>query len=118
MVKKIHKEPRMYVIIRGDLHPTYAMVQGSHALAQFALKRPDTFKKWNNSYLIFLKVFNYYELLKEMSRLSYYRTNGSHKKFLENIKTMAIFKEPDLDNQLTAIAIYDDGRKVKGLPLA
>ena len=108
--KTYHEVPRMYVIIRGDLHPTYAMVQGAHALTAFIMKHPNQTKEWNNEYLIFLKVFNYKELIS----------------FKEDILTKSenvlvrwsVFNEPDLDNQMTAIALYDNGRVVDGLHLA
>jgi len=80
------------------------MVQGAHALAEYAIKFPNQFHQWNNGYLIFLSVFNL-KALKDL-RLNLYD------------KDAAVFCEPDLDNQITAIAIYDDGRLVKGLPLA
>lgn len=126
-IKKIHKEKRMYVIIRGDLHPTYAMVQGGHALAEFALEHPETFKKWNNQYLIYLKVWNFHALsdLWNYFIVGKYPMNKWHKatkktkdKWNKTLSLMSCFKEPDLDHQLTAIAIYDDGKKVKDLPLA
>lgn len=98
-------EPRMYVIVRRDLSETYRMVQGSHALAKFALEYPDKFKQWNNEYLIFLSVFN----LKALRDL---------KMNLTGKVEFSTFYEPDLDNQETSIALYDNGENVKGLPLA
>lgn len=104
-IKDFHKEPRMYVIVRGDLSETYRMVQGAHALAQFAIEHSEEFKKWNNQYLIFLKVFNLISLYDLME----YRFKKAK---------ISVFKEPDLDNQPTAIAIYDNGKLVQELPLA
>ena len=104
--KQYHKEPRMYVIIRGDLHPTYAMVQGSHALIEFALDYPEKFKRWKNEYLIFLKVWNLNALVDFGCELA------------KNKYDFSYFKEPDLQGQITAIAIYDNGKAVDGLPLA
>lgn len=56
---------------------------------------------WNNNYLIYL----YADLDKWKVRLD-----------LVN-KDYSSFYEPDLDNQLTAIALQDDGRMFKKLKL-
>jgi len=104
-IKDFHKEPRMYIIVRGDLSETYRLVQGAHALAQYALEYPEEFKKWNNQYLIFLKVFNLISLYDLME----YRFKKAK---------ISVFKEPDLDNQPTAIAILCDGKIIKDLSLA
>ena len=56
---------------------------------------------WNNNYLIYL----YADLDKWRVRLD-----------LTN-KDYSIFREPDLNNQLTAIALQDDGRMFKKLKL-
>ena len=105
--KEIHKEPRMYVIVRGELSETYRLVQGAHALAQFSLEHHEEFLHWNNSYLIFLKVFNLNEL-----------RDFKNNKLNDGKVPFSVFREPDLDNQMTAIALYDTGEVVKGLKLA
>lgn len=70
-----------------------------HAVAQWLLEHPN--QEWNNSYLIYL----YADLDKWKVRLD-----------LVN-KDYSSFYEPDLDNQLTAIALQDDGRMFKKLKL-
>lgn len=105
--KKFHDKPRMYIIVRGDLSETYRMVQGAHALAQFAMDHPEEFKQWNNEYLIFLKVFNKIALVDFII-----------KKLSKSYVPYSLFKEPDLDNQITAIALYNNGEVVEGLPMA
>jgi hypothetical protein len=102
-------EPRMYVIVRKDLSDTYRMVQGSHALAQFALEQPELTKQWGNHYLIYLSVWNGLALEDVKEKLSDFTT--------------AEFYEPDLGDKLTAIAIFEDGdgkvkRAVKDYKLA
>lgn len=97
--------PKMYVLVRGDLSESYRLVQGSHALAQYALDYPEQFKSWNNSTIIFLKVRNLIEL------------KAWHGK-LHDIKIHRCFHEPDLEGQLTAIACYDDGQVFKDLKVA
>ena len=57
---------------------------------QWLLEHPN--QEWNNSYLIYL----YADLVN---------------------KDYSSFYEPDLDNQLTAIALQDDGRMFKKLKL-
>jgi hypothetical protein len=88
-------KPRMYVLVRKDLSTVYGAVQGAHAVAQYALEHPEEFKQWGNEYLIFLGVRNLMDLRYWGVRLK------------ENCKVCSVFREPDLDNQETAIACYD-----------
>ena len=67
--------------------------------AQWLLEHPN--QNWNNNYLIYL----YADLDKWRVRLD-----------LTN-KDYSMFREPDLNNQLTAIALQDDGRMFKKLKL-
>lgn len=97
---------KMYVLTRKDLDKTYSCVQGGHALAQFAIEHPDEFKRWENTYLIYLGVSNLIEM-----RLW-------EKKLLGEGKRFSTFHEPDLDGQCTAIACYDDGEIFRNLRLA
>lgn len=115
------KELRMYVLVRQDLAETYRMVQGAHAVAQYALNGLNAtiqdnnsiycnvfFKEWKNQYLIFLGVPNYISLKEWKNKLD------------ERGKTFSAFYEPDLDNQLTAIACIESSVSdfFKELPLA
>lgn len=81
---------RLYVLIDQKLDAVYGCVQGGHAVAQWLLEHPN--QEWNNSYLIYL----YADLVN---------------------KDYSSFYEPDLGNQLTAIALQDDGRMFKKLKL-
>ena len=67
-----------------------------YAVAQWLLEHPN--QNWNNNYL-------YADLDKWRVRLD-----------LTN-KDYSMFREPDLNNQLTAIALQDDGRMFKKLKL-
>lgn len=67
-----------------------------YAVAQWLLEHPN--QNWNNNYL-------YADLDKWRVRLD-----------LTN-KDYSTFREPDLNNQLTAIALQDDGRMFKKLKL-
>jgi len=66
-----------------------------HAAIQFIFEHPEITKEWYNisNYLGFLSVANEYELNKLIE-----------KAVLLNIK-ISVFKEPDIDNQITAIAL-------------
>lgn len=68
---------RLYVLIDQKLDAVYGCVQGGHAVAQWLLEHPK--QDWNNNYLIYL----YADLVN---------------------KDYSSFYEPDLGNQLTAIA--------------
>ena len=98
MMEKQH-EKRLYVLIDKELNPVYGCVQGGHAVAQWLLDHPG--QTWNNSYLIYLKC-NLYSMKRRLKRLD---------------KDFSEFKEPDLDNKLTAIAIEDSGKLFRNLKL-
>lgn len=87
---------RLYELIDQKLDAVYGCVQGGHAVAQWLLEHPN--QNWNNNYL-------YADLDKWRVRLD-----------LTN-KDYSTFREPDLNNQLTAIALQDDGRMFKKLKL-
>lgn len=85
----------MYVVVRGDLEPGYQGVQGQHSLAEFIFQYPDISKEWfqKSNYLGFLSVPNECALLDliEKAKISGIR--------------FSVFREPDIDNQITAIAL-------------
>jgi hypothetical protein len=116
MVKPV--EPRMYVVVRKDLDQTYRMVQGAHALAAYAMDYPDRAREWDNEYLIFLGTFLEASLEKLFLGLMQYSDEMEGVGF-----PIAVFKEPDQKDQLTAIAVFEDGRGhvsklLRHLPLA
>lgn len=86
-------------------------MQSAHAAIEFQHEHPTIAKEWNtvSKYLVFLCVEN----------------EASLQQFLQKIKNTSLkystFTEPDIDNQLTAIAIEpcDLSRKItSNLPLA
>ena len=91
------KNKRLYVLIDKSLEPVYGCVQGGHAVAQWLLEHPE--QKWNNSYLIYLRC-NLYSMQRRLIRIG---------------KDFSIFKEPDLNNKITAIACEDSGRTFRNL---
>ena len=102
---------KLIVITRRDLTPGYQAVQAAHAAIEFQHEHPEIAKEWNtySKYLIFLSVENEKEL----------------KRFLQKIQIRDLkyttFTEPDIGNQLTAIALEpsdESHRLTSHLPLA
>jgi len=91
------QQPKMYVLVRRDLSETYRLVQGAHALAQYALEHGDLFRVWGNGTIVFLGVRNLIEMREWECTLS---TAG---------KRFSAFHEPDLDEHITAIACFSIG---------
>jgi len=88
---------RLYVLIDKSLEPVYGCVQGGHAVAQWLLEHPE--QNWNNSYLIYLRC-NIYSLKRRLVKLD---------------KDFSEFREPDLNNKVTALACEDSGRLFRNL---
>ena len=80
---------KLFVIVRKDLSASQQTVQAGHAIAQYFI---DGNKKWMNHNLVILGVKNLEELLNVEFNLSQEKINFS------------LFKEPDINNELTAIA--------------
>lgn len=94
---------KMYVLVRKDLPKTYQAVQAGHALAEYILGQP--FLSWDNGTLIYLGVKDEAELTKWGDKLDIAGKNW------------AGFQEPDIGNELTAIAVEDDSNLFKGMRL-
>lgn len=90
---------RLYVLVEKTLNPIYGCVQGGHVVAQWLLDHPD--QSWNNSYLIYLKA----DIDSWKSKLSLLDID-----FTE-------FREPDMDNKTTSLAILGNDRLFKKLKL-
>lgn len=92
---------KLYILTDNTLDPIYASVQGGHAVAEWLLehwqlnKEGDPEWKWNNDYLIYLSV----DIDKWYKKLRIYDPNHFR---------WCYFKEPDLNNKMTAIAIYEN----------
>ena len=84
----------MYVVVRTDLPPNHRAVQGGHALAAVLLGGTT---EWDNGPLVILGAKNEGQLLKESARLG--AAGIRH----------AIWREPDMNNEATAIAAYAAG---------
>lgn len=94
---------KLYVIVRKDLTHSQRAVQAGHAVAEFCLYSP--FLRWKNETLIYLGVKGLRQLENLKRKLEY-----------ENIP-FSIFREPDLDNEITAIATDCESRYFKKINL-
>lgn len=89
---------KLYVVIRKDLSPSQRIVQAGHVIAEYMMDSP----KWRNTTLVCLGSKNL-ELLK-------YKLEMHGIRFTE-------FREPDLANQVTALASDIDCEFFKKLNL-
>jgi hypothetical protein len=101
---------KLYVVVRGDLPPGAQGSQTGHAVATFARRARSAFEQWydNSNNFIWLSIDDEPRL--EALAVALERTG----------RPVRVF-EPDLGNQLTAIAFEgtDDAMKlVSSLPLA
>jgi hypothetical protein len=90
------------VLVREDLGFSYSAVQAGHAVAQHLVEFPDL---WRNQTLVYLKIKNEDKLIEWRDKL-----------IVRGIP-YAIFREPDLQNQATALACLSDGNMFKNLDL-
>ena len=102
---------KLVTITRQDLPAGYQLCQTGHAIADFAHELPQFFKSWkdNSNYLISLSA-------KDENQL-----NNIYEKLRDRGAPIIAFREPDLDDQLTALCFYGlpHYRKlVSNLPLA
>lgn len=98
---------KMFVLVRRDLNETYRNVQGGHSIAEYSLKgNRRLYQRWNNHTLVYLGVSDEWALQKWSRKLR------------KNEKVFSQFYEPDLDDELTAVACIDTGEIFKNLELA
>lgn len=83
------RDHSLYVIVRKDMPKSAQAVQGGHALAQFLLTHHTT---WKNGTLVYLSANNEEHL-------------SDIKNSLGEEKLSAEFREPDMGDSLTAIAV-------------
>ena len=102
---------KVYVVVRGDLSPGALCAQSCHALSAFAADFPAAHAAWHRQgqNLVVLQVPREPDLVRLLEAALE----------SEEIDRVSLFREPDLNHQLTAIAL--DGkasRLVSSLPLA
>ena len=93
---------RLYILVRKDLSGSSPAIQAGHAVAAYLLSKPNT---WANTTLIYLGIDSGEELQKWANKLSFKEHDWIG------------FEEPDLDNELTAIATISDGKIFSNLKL-
>ena len=94
---------KLYILVRKDLSKSQQAVQGGHAVAEYLLRGPST--AWPNGTLVYLGVRNETEL-------KFWGTQ-----ITERGHTVVPFREPDMDNEITAIATECDGMLLNELRL-
>ena len=90
---------RLYVLIDNNLESIYGCVQGGHVVAQWLLNHPN--QDWNNSYLIYVSA----DISKWKEKLDILEVDYTE------------FREPDLNNQITALAVLNNDKMFKNLRL-
>lgn len=100
---------KLFVLVRNDLPISNQAVQAGHALAQWMIDcrmNSDGYNpKWSNEILVYLSVENEVEL-------ENWRYKFDHKFLL-----YSSFREPDLNDSLTAIAVMCPDSVVSKLSL-
>ena len=91
MQLKMETSNRLYILVSEDLAPIYGAVQGGHAIAQWMLEHFDNLY-WKNETVVYLSC------------------NVEKMKYLLEWDDISIFREPDLNNKLTAIAVVGNPR--------
>lgn len=102
---------KLYVIVREDLNPSYQAVQAGHAAIQFQHDHSDIANRWHrdSNYLVYLSAKDESHLFKLISKADN-----------QDIK-YSTFIEPDMGDQVTAIALEpcEAAKKLcSSLPLA
>ena len=95
---------KLYVIVRNDLTPAQKAVQAGHAATDWIIDNAPQVAKWNKT-LVYLTAKDMHNLLHIKQRLDY-----------KDIKYTA-FYEPDIGNEITAIACLGSNSTVKRLRL-
>jgi peptidyl-tRNA hydrolase len=100
---------KLYVIVRNDIRPGLQIAQSCHALRLFSAEHPEVDQAWytGSNNLVVLQVANKEALVKLAYDLTCKGANVS------------IFREPDLHDEPTALAVGPLGEKhLSTLPLA
>ena len=95
MSLQVKEGDKLYIITRSDISAGYQAVQSGHAAIQFQFDHPEIAREWylNSNYLALLSVANESELQQLAEEAASYDIRVS------------VFREPDVDNQITAIAL-------------
>lgn len=105
-VKPPRRDPRLYVVVRGDLAPGYQMAQAAHAATYLAAE--SKLSLYQHPTITILNVPNESIL---------WRVAEMHQ-HIPGDPELFMFHEPDLGNEATAFACYSLGDEFAALPLA
>jgi len=97
---------KLYVLSRADLakySKSYPYVQAGHAVAEFLLRNPN--HDWKNHTLVYLQVPDEHILVSWVRLLK------------ASFHEPVTFREPDIGDEMTAIAVYSNGKVMSELPL-
>lgn len=94
---------KLYVITHNFLSPEVQAVQCGHAVAQWMMDNPNN--EWKNNTLIYLTV-------PDAARLTML-----FKKLVSRAERVSEFREPDLGNQRTAIAVFTNTNILRSINL-
>lgn len=97
---------RIYTLTRKDMSQGQKAVQSGHAIAQYLIDHnPHLSGLWTNGSIINLELGSEKSLKKWINKLE-----------LLNLK-YSLFREPDMNNEITSIAILHKGDIFRGIPL-
>ena len=90
-----NSKDKLIVVTRRDIHVGYQSVQSAHAGIEFQHEFPQIAQKWHNTsnYLVFLTTDDEFHLERIIQ-----------KAIRKGIK-ISVFREPDIGNQITAVAL-------------
>jgi peptidyl-tRNA hydrolase len=100
---------KLYVVVRNDISPGLMMAQACHAVRLFAEEHPEVDKVWyrDSSNIVCLEVESEEDLLHLADRVA------------GVTKSISGFREPDLDDEITAVAFGPEAASLlSNLPLA
>lgn len=100
---------KLYLVTRADLPLGQQAVQAAHALQEYNFQHPELAKEWHekSNTLAFLSVPDERAL------------GVLLRKARDRLVSVSAFREPDRQNELTALALGYEGRRlVRNLPLA
>lgn len=100
---------KLHIVTRQDLDPGQQAVQAIHAMREFVREHPTVDQDWyeNSNTLAFLAVRDEPELERLLSAAQ------------ERAIPCSAFREPDLDHELTAVALGPKAKRLcRRLPLA
>lgn len=101
IVRPAARPLKLYVVVREDLPPGAQAVQAAHAMREFAAEHPEIEREWHE------KSNTIVMLATNETHLGYLLEQAK----LRGVET-SIFREPDLDNTLTAVCFGTKGYKL------